>query len=398
MRRPRSGLRALAPLLLLLPALPVLAVPLRAASALPPPARGSVQPAPSPLGPPPEAAVSPGAVVLATPAGAFAPNAPCAAVCPSWRRRGPVEVRDEWLLSQPRLTLTPFSPDPLPCGSWQVRVAVNRGNDFGWRQTREGELPEGGDRRFLVDGEHQTVEVGVRRALTATWDVGVRVPLHWRGAGFLDGIIDWFHQTTGALDNIRSAFLTDRFRVEGRTADFTPFSWNDEQGWGLGRVELNTQWAFLPPRTGRCFNAAVVARVTLPTGSGPYDVGGVDAGLQVGGAWHLAPRLDLYAGVGGTWFGEQDVDGVRYERLRGHAFVAFEYQMGRTWSLSAVLDGATNLVTGVAEYPSVQTYVHVGAKIDLSARWQLELGFTENLHDQQSTIDFGAYGGLVARF
>lgn len=369
----------------------------RPAGALPPPASGSVQPAPTPLVARAAPAGLAADVVRATPV-VLAPSPVRPAAVSPWRRRGPVEVRDEWLLSQPRLTLPPTSPDPLPCGTWQVRVAVNRGNDFGWRQTREGELPQAGDRRFLVDGEHQTAELGVRRALTGTWDVGVRVPVQWRGAGFLDGIIDWFHELTGAMDNIRPAFLNDRFRVEGRTPDFTPFSWNDETGVGLGRVELNTHWACLPPRPGRSLSAALIARLTLPTGTGPFEVGGVDAGLQAVAAWHLAPRLDAYGGVGGTWFSEAFVDGVEYERLRGHAFLGVEYQVGRTWSLIAVLDGATKLTANVAEYPSVQIYVNLAAQIDLSRRWTLQLGFTENLEDQQSTIDFGAYAGVVGRF
>lgn len=315
-----------------------------------------------------------------------------------WRRRGPLEVRDGWLLAQPRLTLPAVSPDPLPCGIWQASLVTNRGNDFGWRQTREGELPKGGDRRFLVDGEHQTLEVDLRYGLTSTLSVGARLPVHWRGVGFLDDVIDWWHGWTGLMDNIRSAFTNNLFRVEGRDVNFNRFSWNDETGWGLGNVELSSQWSFLPPRAGSRWSAAVIGRATLPTSTGPYQVGGVDLGLQAVAAVHVARRMDAYAGVGGTWFSEEELDGVRYEPLRGAAFVGFEVQVARTWSALVQLEYSTNLVTNIALYPEVQLYLNVGAKIDLSRRWTLELGVVENLTDQQSTVDFAAQAGLVGRF
>ncbi len=342
-----------------------------------PAARPAVLPAPLPPGPP---------APRAGPAGGV-----------GWRRRGPVEIREGWLLTQPRLSLPAISPDPLPCGAWHLRLSVNRGNDFGWTQTREGELPEGGDRRFLVDGEHQTIDVAARYGLGRTFDVGLRVPLHWRGAGFLDGIIDWWHEWTGLMDNIRHAFTNDLFRVEGRDPDFNRFSWNDETGWGLGNVEASAQWSLLPPRPGSRWSAALVGRLTLPTGTGPFEVGGIEAGLQGVVAADFSPRLTGYAGLGGTWWSEDELDGVRYEPVRGAAFVAFEYQFARTWSGIVQLEYSTNLVTNVEKYRELQLYLNVGAKIDLSRSWELELGVVENLADQQTTVDFGVQVGLVGR-
>lgn len=356
------------------------------------------------------AATSESVAVATTPAPPPAPPAAAARVVvapgravPHPARRGPVEVRDEWLLSQPRLTLPATSPDPVGCGAWTVRVEVNRGNDFGWTQTRAGEPPQSGDRRFLVDGEHMTVALQARYGLTPTLDVGLRVPLHWRGAGFMDGPIDWFHQTTGFLDNIRSAFETDRFRVEGRTPDFAPFSWNDEQGTGLGRVETAAHWAFLTPRVdagGACrgWGAALVGRAALPTGTGPYESDGVDLGLQLVAAHPVGADIDVYLGVGGTWFGALGIDGVEYERWRAHGFFAAEWRPWARWSLGFELNASSRLVTNVAQYPGIQVYLNVSAKHDLSRRWELELGFTENLESQQTTTDFGVFAGLVGRF
>jgi hypothetical protein len=343
-------------------------------------------------------------VVAYTPPGARAVAAACPTGCApcecvrALKRRGPVEVRDEWLLAQPHLTLPATSPDPIPCGQWRVRFAVNRGNDFGWTQTRAGEFPQSGDRRFLVDGEHQTTELAVRYGLDPVLDVGVRLPVHWRGAGFMDDFIDFFHENTGFMDNIRSSFTNDLFRVEGRSPTFERFSWNGEQGTGLGRVELSAQWAFLKPRCGRNLAAALIGRVTLPTGTGPFNVGGVDVGLQAVAAVPIGTQFDAYFGVGGTFFGETELDGVQYEPLRGSGFVALEWRPGARWSVFVEFNASSRLVTNIAQYPAFQSYLNLSGKYDLSRRWTLEAGVTENLENQQSTTDFAAFAGIVGRF
>lgn len=342
-----------------------------------------------------ERPAAPAAVVL--PARVSARPPPATTCC--WgRARGPIEIRDDWLLAQPRLTLPATTPDPLPCGTWYGRVQLIMGNDFGYSQDGAAETPD--DRRFLVDGEHYTVGLTARRAISSTVDVGIRIPVRWRGAGFMDSIIDAFHDLTapfGSLDNGRPFFDNDKFRVEGRDKDFNPLAWTDT-GWGLGNIELEAHWAFHRPRYDGDVRAALIGRVGLPTGTGPFETGSVDVGVQVVAAKRLHPRWDLYGGAGGTWFSETAIEGIEYEPFRGHGFLAVEWHVARTWSLFVQSDAATRLVTNLVSYPSVQWYIDFGAKIDLGRRWEFELGFRENLLDQQTTTDIAVFFGLAGRF
>ena len=59
---------------------------------------------------------------------------------------------------------------------------------------------------------------------------------------------------------------------------------------------------------------------------------------------------------------------------------------------------AGRLVTNLDRYPGLQSYVRMGTKVDLSKRWQLQAGFTENIEDQEATTDFGIFSGIVRRF
>jgi len=376
-------------------------------------ARRPDEPAPSTWTTPPSTALSAQDLQI-VPASAFVPAAAGATPAPrfarrvyrpyditsgAYRPRGPVEIRDEWLLAQPKMTLPGMSPDPVPVGQWRLHFYINRGNDFGFDQTGPAEMPI--DRRFLVDGEHQTTAVDARVGVLPRLALGVRLPVHWRGGGFMDSIIDAFHDVTkglGTLDNARPAFDKDKYRVEGRDAAFNAISWNDKRGTGLGRLEVQAYWNVLQPCRRCDWRAAIVARIGLPTGTAPFDAGGVDVGLQAIVAKQFGRRFDLYGGVGGTWFSDTELDGILYEDFRGWLFGAAEWHVGRTLSLVLQVDGASRLVTNLADYPALSSYVHLSGRWDVSRCLELEAGFTENIADQQGTVDVGVFGGFTWRF
>jgi hypothetical protein len=314
--------------------------------------------------------------------------------------RGPFEAREEWLLGQNRLSLPSTTPDAVAAGETRLRVDVDWGNDFGWSQPIAGEVTAG--RRYLVDGEHSTLGFEVRRALGPSLSLGLRLPVRWRGAGVLDGVINWWHRVTapiGIPDNGRSRFANGRFRVEGRDQDMQPVVWGGRPGAGLGDLEADARWTLrgaLPHRNR--WRAALVARAGLPTGTGPFRTRGAALGLQAVAARGLGSAVDVYLGAGSTVSSEDDGNGIAYEPVRLHGFLALEWRAGRRFSLLAETSAAGRLVKNLDTYPALQSYVRMGTKIDLSPRWRLEAGFTENLEDQQATTDFGIFSGIVRRF
>jgi len=313
-------------------------------------------------------------------------------------RRGPVEIRDLYVMAQPRLTLPSIGPDTLGCGATTVRGCFHWSNSFGVvAEGVEGEDPPG--KRFIADGETRTLDVEATHGVRRDLDVAFRVPLHWRGGGVLDSMIDEFHELTepiGVLNNDRPLFFQDKFRVNGRTTDGGTFSWDDEKGIGLGDVEASAKWRFLDGgREG--WSLAAVLRLTLPTSTGPFEAGGLGVGAQVVTAKRLGRRFDVFAGVGATAQTDDEVDGVHYVPVRGHAFAALEWRPWRAWSVVVSGDAATRLVDDVVDFAGEHVYLHMDVKVDLSPRTRLELGFTENIEDQQTTADFGMHFGLTVR-
>ena len=309
-------------------------------------------------------------------------------------RRGPTELRDEHLLAQDRLTLPAFGPDTVGRGRWMARASLLWLNSFAWTQDVPGETPD--DRRFLIDGESRTLDFEVRYGLGADLDVGLRVPLRWRGGGDLDRVIDTWHRWLRLPSGNRADFRRDAFRVEGLTTSGEPFTWNDASGTGLGNLEAEGRWRFHDGgREG--WSAALEARVALPTGTGPFAGDALGFGLQFVTVKRLAPSLDVFLGAGTTLQDGGPVRGVVYEPLRGQLFAALEWRPARRLSLIGETNVASRLVENVDRYAGLHWMVNVGGRIDVSRSARLEVGFTENIADQLSTADFGIHLGIVWR-
>lgn len=310
-------------------------------------------------------------------------------------RRGPLEWREPWLLAQPLLLLAAAAPDVLSPGDRSLRLEMEMGNDFGWSQDRIGESPM--ERRFLVDGEHRTLALELRAGLGAGLEAGVRLPLLWRGGGFLDGVIDWFHGLTGLPGGGREFFFEDQLRVEGRLESGRLLLWSGGTGTGMGDVELALKRR-LAGGPGAGWSAAVAARASLPTGSDGFGGEGVAVGGQLLVARRLGSSADVYVGAGATHWGRGERDGLDYARDRAHGFVALEWRPFRRWSLLAQVDATSRLVRHLRAYPGRQGYLRIGARWQIGDRWILEGGFTEGLVDQHITTDFGVGVGLVRSF
>ena len=308
--------------------------------------------------------------------------------------RGPAAIRDGHLLAQARLTLPAVSPHTTRRGAWEVQLSGLWANSFSWTQDKAGETP--GTRRFLIDGEALVLDATVRRGLTRNLDVAVRVPVEGRTGGTLDRFIDWWHRVANVPDGKRPAFLQNAFRVEGVTTERVPFSWNHNSGFGLGDVELETRWRVVEGAFGSP-SVALVARASLPTGTGPFSGNEAGGGGQLVVAAPLGRSFDVHTGVGVTAQGRGPVRGVLYSPVRAHGFVALEWRPWRRLSVVAETDAASRLVENVHSYPGLHWILNVTGRVDLGHGTRLDVGFTENLKSQLATTDFALYLGLGIR-
>jgi hypothetical protein len=315
---------------------------------------------------------------------------------PSLARRGPLPGREEWLLAQPLLNLPAVSPDPFDQGDTELRLDLDWGSDFSWES-----LPGGREKGllFMIDGEHRSAALSLRHGLWRRLTVGVRIPLYWRGSGFLDDIIDPFHRIFGFPDAGRTLFPRGQLRVEARRASGGVVPVQLEPGTGFGSVEADVLVPIVRRRVEGGFALAVVARTLLPTGAGPFARDGVDLAGQLAVSQSLGSACDVYLGLGLTRFGDGGrIAGFTHRAQRRHGFLAFEFRPFRRWSLLAQGDLANRLITDVPKMPGAHGYLRLGLRVDIARDYTLDAGFTEGIHALESTTDFGVQAGLSRRF
>jgi hypothetical protein len=308
-------------------------------------------------------------------------------------RRGPVESRDEWLLAQPTLTLPALAPDPVGHGRTELRLDGDWGSDFGFEAGPGGRER---DLQYLVDGEHRSGAVTVRRGFGPRWTLGFRAVVLWRGRGVLDGVIDGFHEAFDLPDSGRGLYPSGRLRVEGRAMDRRPLSWDGGAGTGLGNVELEAHRSFSGGgRDG--WRSAVALRASVPSATGPFSGAGAAAGGQILVARALGARADIYGGIGLLVRSRREYHGLAYPRTRPQAFTALEVRILRAWSVVAQVDGGGRLVEDVEAYPARLAYLRLVTRVG-AGRWTVEAGVTEGVVSQAAATDFGVLLGIRKAF
>jgi hypothetical protein len=311
-------------------------------------------------------------------------------------RRGPLPWREEWLLAQPLLNLPAVSPDPLGTGASELRLDLDWGSDFSWES-----LPGGRAKGilFMFDGEHRSATLSLRRGLFHRLTLGVRVPLSWRGPGFLDHLIDPFHRIFGFPDAGRTLFPRDQFRVEARRISGGTVPVQLPTGTGLGSVEGEMLVPLVRRGADPGFALSLVGRALLPTGTGPFARDGVDGAGQLAASQSLGDSADVYFGFGLIRFGDGGrVAGFTHRTTRAHGFLAFEVRPFRHWSLLVQSDLANRLITDVPKLPGAHGYLRLGVRVDIARGYTLDAGFTEGIHALETTTDFGVQAGLSRRF
>ncbi len=300
-------------------------------------------------------------------------------------------MRDGQVLAQARLALPAESAVTLQPGRTTWRLGVLWANTFAWTQDVPGEAPL--DRRFLLDGETLTLDLGLTRGLRPGLDASVCLPLLLRGGGTMDGFLDGVHRAFGLDDGGRPAFRRDAWRVEGLAPAGRPFAWPAGQA-ALGDLELGLKRRLAGPGPAR---AALLARLGLPTSTGPLRERSPALGLQLVAAHDLGASAVLQGGGGVVLGGTREVAGVGYSAARGQAFVGLERRLGTRASLHVQADLASRLVDGVDRYPGTHAHLLLGASLDVGRGGRLELALVENLRDQQATADLAFHAAFSLR-
>ncbi len=162
-----------------------------------------------------------------------------------WPDPGPPSSRDLFPLNLVPLTYRPLGADTVGKGRWRVSFQVTRSNTFEFSDLIKDRLGHDTSGRitvgpvgtaqfaaslpdepllFFFDAEVQRTDLGFRYGLTASTDVAVNLGWQSIDGGFMDGLIEGFHQF-GFEQTGRTAIARDQLTAviiqKGRVVHFT---------------------------------------------------------------------------------------------------------------------------------------------------------------------------------
>lgn len=291
---------------------------------------------------------------------------------------GPIELREQFPLALNHLSIAPTSARPIEEDSLRFST------DFAWSNTFAKK-----DGSYVFDAETRVQQFRASYGLARDIEIGLSLPLIWRGGGVLDNSIDGWHKFWGLPRADRNNEPKNQFRMEGHQEGGEDFSVSQD-GFGVGDLVVNTKFSLL----GSEYFAGMVSGA-LPTasenflGQGQYDLGGTLL------AQDTTDFGNFYSGLSYTYFSDTHISQIVLNRHIGSGFLAYEYPWSDDLLLELALVYRTSLLSQVAHYPNYALYLDLGARIRVEHNIWVNLLLRENPGGKKGTPDVTFLIGLV---
>ncbi len=304
--------------------------------------------------------------------------APAASEPPQAVRSGPIPIRDQHPLSFYHASFSPESPGVLEAGEFRARTAFNWSNTL---NNRRGS--------YRIDAETRLVEFGLRYSPYARLELGIGVPLLWRGEGVADSTIDNWHQAFGFPRADRDIVPDNEFALRGDNQDGTRFNLTP-QGTRVMNLVLDAKYEIIP-RTKDASQWSALIRLGIPVPQNAYTQQGIDLGATLLG--QMSPEvtnldwLTLYFGAGYMHFTDEETDGLAFKHNHFFSFLQFETEPFGSIPVLLGLVYQSPLVNDVEKFPDYAVYLDLGTRFGLTDRTYGELLLRENISSQDGTAD-----------
>ena len=253
-----------------------------------------------------------------------------------------------------------------------------------------------GGTAFILDGETLRAAIEARFGLAERLELGLEIPLLSHGGGFLDPLIDGYHDRLGLPDGGRPAFARDRFRA-GYVGDGESFFFDPAPGGvRLGDVSISAR-AGLTPGRGRWPAITGALTLKLPTGDADrlHGSGSADYAASVQLTRRFA-RSTWHAGYAHSWLGVWEIAPDLPLRDPRSLFVACAIPAGERAMVvvQALRSSGVFPYRPGSDIGRVAQEIAAGMRHRLPGGTLLEWGFIENLDPYHNTPDIGAFLGI----
>lgn len=275
--------------------------------------------------------------------------------------------------------------------------ATDRNAELSWNATSHAMSDGSGGFLVVADGETHSLTARFQLDAWRGWQIGVQLPWLRHSGGFMDSMIDTWHDLFNLNEGTRGRTGEDQLNyvLQQQQADIFRI---DRSVSGIGDVEVGVSRDL-----GTLFGAPwrLALNLKLPTGDVEKLTGSGSADFALGFGWRApgtpGAKLRWWLDAGAVVPGDVDIVGLKTESLVYYYDAALTWRLLRRFDAILQLAGHSSLYAGndtVLGEPAAQ--LAVGGLWHMSPRFGLRFGFFEDIL-AESAPDFGLELALLVR-
>lgn len=268
----------------------------------------------------------------------------------------------------------------LDTGDLSTRVMFEISNEFHQKSIESEQLQ--------LDYERTTISLDLAYGLNEQFSLGIEIPYLINSGGFLDNLIESWHDLFGLPEGGRENADQDAFLISYGNGNQSLLV--DNTGQGIGDISLFMD-RFIFDSSSRKIKAR--AKLKFPTGDEEqlFGSGGYAVSLHLNAAAALSEKIYTYGSAGLSYLTEGDVLSALQNDLVAAATFGIGWQIRPAMMLSAQLD-LNSKIYDPSDLDAVSGQggsLYVSAQYKFSNQTSLQLGFTEDVINKDAVPDFG---------
>lgn len=299
----------------------------------------------------------------------------CQSVFDDTQRFSLVSIGDQFPIALLHSSLRPREAQVLPTDTFRFRSSL------AWSNTANRKRGH-----YLVDAETRVFEFELETTVAKNFEIGLRLPLIYRGGGVLDRPIYRWHEIFGLPQETRDDddVGDDEHRIGGRNEDGSRYDLRRE-GTYFGDITLSGQYQIIE-ESDSLPALSIRTEFQLPTSAEEYGQDKVDLQVAILSAKGSA-QWRFYGGAAYLHSLDTRESGLSFMRHRASAFLASRYVFWRKNAVSFTLLGSSQLISQASLFPKYSIYVDLAYQRVLSPRFTFEFLLRENPAPDEGTSD-----------
>ncbi len=242
---------------------------------------------------------------------------------------------------------------------------------------------------IFIDGESTYATFNLRRGFGNGWAGGLEIPVVHHDGGFLDGIVEDWHDLVGLDASSRESFPRDQLAYRYLRGGTTRAE-VDESLTGIGDVRMHLGKRLLQDgeRT-----ASAWLQLKLPTGEAEdlTGSGAVDVAARIQGSTRAGRYTTFYGGVGVAYLGEGDLLPEMQEDWAGSLTLGLSWQRWSKVALKLQVDAQSALYddTTLRQIGDTAAQLSIGGSFFVGKRTILDVAVVENEWKGAASPDVG---------